>query len=95
LEEKIGAIYNEVRYGTLNRAIELTKEIVKYAHVNGYTELIGGKLPFDKSVLEERDEYDDAESNKVHSELKEIRGDIAAGNVYEANVKVDFIRGIL
>jgi hypothetical protein len=37
----------------------------------------------------------DAESKKVERELKDLKGDIGAGNTYEANVKVDIVAGIV
>jgi soluble cytochrome b562 len=95
LEEKALDIYKEIKTGVLKIAIEKTYNIKTYTQIEGYQELIGAKLPLDKSLLEYTDEADVAEAKKVDTMLKDIRGEIMAGNIYEANVIVDQVKDIL
>lgn len=95
LEEKALDIYKEIKTGVLKIAIEKTYNIKTFTQIEGYQELIGAKLPLDKSLLEYTDEADVAEAKKVDRMLKDIRGEIMAGNIYEANVIVDQVKDIL
>lgn len=95
LEENILDIYNEVKHGVLANAQEKVKNMETYYHMNTYKELIGAKLPVDKTLVELIDGHDYADSGKVVRQLHDVRGDFAAGNMYEALVKADLVRNLI